>query len=465
MKRLKSLKNSFLLAAAFLLAGSAVQAQCVKWQDAPNGEAAEEAHVLYRDFKKAGNMKEAFKYWQKAYEIAPAADGQRPYHFSDGREFYLEFLKTETDEAKKKEYIDNINRLYDEERACYKNEGYLYGRQAYDMYYFMRTPYSQVLPILEKAVEKSGNDLEYIVLDPYANITVWLFEKGRMDTLKAREIYLELNQIADHNVENNKDFGTYYQQAKESMNAAFSKIEYQIFDCAFYKEKFEPVFREDPENIEEMKMMYNRLKAQGCDESDPLVAEIKAQYDKVVAEVNAAKLEEFYQKNPGAHAKALYDEGKYEEAINKYKEAIEKEEKNPEGTDSEALGNYNFAIASILFRKLNRYSSARDYALKAAKQRPGWGQPYMAIGDMYAQTSSSCGKDAWDKQIAILAAMEKYAYAKSIDSSVAEEANSKLAKYSGFRPAKQDGFMRGVKEGQKVKVGCWIGETVRVSFQ
>ncbi|MEM1218045.1 MAG: hypothetical protein AAGH79_04005 [Bacteroidota bacterium] len=464
MKRLKSLKNSFLLLAALMVAAGA-QAQCVKWQDAPNGEAAEEAHVLYRDFKKAGNMEEAFKYWQKAYEIAPAADGQRPYHFTDGREFYLEFLKTEADEAKKKEYVETINRLYDEERACYENEGYLYGRQAYDMFYFMRTPYSKVLPVLESAVEKSGNDLEYIVLDPYAHVVVWLFEKGRMDTLRARAIYTELNEIADYNALNNQEFGSTYEQAKAAMNATFSKIEYQIFDCAFYKEKFEPVFRENPEDFETMKTMYNRLVAQGCDESDPLVAEIKAQYDKVVAEVNAEKLEVFYAENPGAHAKALYDEGKYDASIEKYKEAIEKEKKNPEGASDETLGNYNFAIASILFRKQKKYSSARDYALKAAKQRPGWGQPYMAIGDMYAQTSSSCGKDAWDKQIAILAAMDKYRYAKSIDSSVAEEANSKLAKYAGFRPEKQDGFMRGVKEGQKVKVGCWIGESVRVSFQ
>jgi hypothetical protein len=48
---------------------------------------------------------------------------------------------------------------------------------------------------------------------------------------------------------------------------------------------------------------------------------------------------------------------------------------------------------------------------------------------------------------------------------VAEEANEKIARYSRFKPQQEEGFMRGVKEGASVKVNCWIGETVRVSYQ
>ena len=65
----------------------------------------------------------------------------------------------------------------------------------------------------------------------------------------------------------------------------------------------------------------------------------------------------------------------------------------------------------------------------------------------------------------VLAAIDKYAYAKSIDSEVAEDANSKIARYSAYKPEKQDGFMRGVSEGSSITVNCWIGETVRVRFK
>ena len=89
----------------------------------------------------------------------------------------------------------------------------------------------------------------------------------------------------------------------------------------------------------------------------------------------------------------------------------------------------------------------------------------MLIGDMYASTSSSCGKEAWDKQMAVLAAIDKYAYAKSIDGEVASEANKKIGKYSGFKPEKEEGFMRKISEGSSYKVKCWIGETVKVRFK
>ncbi|MBK7409979.1 MAG: hypothetical protein IPJ40_19185 [Saprospirales bacterium] len=78
MKKLFSwLPFSMLLFASFWMNANA-QDPCQKWTDTPRQEEAEEAHVLYRQFLKNENYDEAFKYWQKAYELAPAADGQRP---------------------------------------------------------------------------------------------------------------------------------------------------------------------------------------------------------------------------------------------------------------------------------------------------------------------------------------------------------------------------------------------------
>ena len=114
---------------------------------------------------------------------------------------------------------------------------------------------------------------------------------------------------------------------------------------------------------------------------------------------------------------------------------------------------------------MNRYSAAREDARAAAHLRSGWGQPFMLIGDMYASTSNSCGSDAFEKQLAVIAAIDKYAYAKSIDSSLAGEAGSKIAKYSAYLPDKEEAFMRKINEGDAMTVPCWIGETVRVRFK
>ena len=88
----------------------------------------------------------------------------------------------------------------------------------------------------------------------------------------------------------------------------------------------------------------------------------------------------------------------------------------------------------------------------------------MLIGDMYGSSARSCG-DSWNQRLAILAAMEKYRYAKSIDSEVADDANSRLSKYAASMPSIEDGFQRGIKEGQTVTVGCWIGESVKVRYK
>ncbi len=81
---------------------------------------------------------------------------------------------------------------------------------------------------------------------------------------------------------------------------------------------------------------------------------------------------------------------------------------------------------------------------------------------MYASTSNSCGSDAFDASLAVLAAIDKYAYAKSIDGDVAGEANSKIGRYSAYYPSKEEAFMRKHNEGESMTVPCWIGETVRL---
>lgn len=438
-------------------------AQCGKWTGNPRGEEAEDAHVLYRQYLKSEDFETAFPYWEKAYSIAPAADGQRPSHYVDGRTLYLHKFKNETDEARKKEYAAIIIRLYDEEITCYGNEGFLLGRKAYDMFYYLRSPYADIIKALDGSIEKSAKNVEYIVFDPYARIIVNEFQKQRMSAEKARELNLMLNELADYNIANNKDLGAYYQQAKDAMNSVFTAIEGDIFDCNYFKAKFEPLYRENPEDYESIKYYFSKLVNQGCEADDPFVVELKATYERLAAVINAQLQAEFFAKNPGAHAKHLYDEGRYSEAIAKYDEAISKEQENKDA-NQEQIATYHFAVASIMFRKLNRYGDARDRARTAAKLRPNWGQPYMLIGDMYASTSSSCGNDAWDHQLAVLAAVDKYVQAKSVDSDVSDEANRKIGQYSSFKPDKEVGFMKGVSAGQQVRVPCWIGETVTVRY-
>jgi hypothetical protein len=464
MKKLSYFSKSIFVLAMGLFFMQSALAQCGKFTDTPKESEALEAHVLYRDAVKMKDYDGAFENWKIAYELAPAADGKRASHYSDGIIIYKHKAENEADEAKRKEYFDIIMRLYDEQVKCYKNESFVYGRKAFDMFYGIGADGQKITgdvmdtkKTLEQSVSYGGNNTEYVVMVPYATVVAQLFTDEKMDKAAARKVYKELNDICDHNIEKNAKFKAQYEYAKSSMNQVFAGIEYYIFDCDYFKEKFKPQFEANPDDPDFLKESIMTLKRQGCDSTDVFLMQLEEKWSKYAVEENAKIKAEFLKENPAVWAKELYDEDDYDGAIAKYKEAIEAE------ADTEKQASYLFSIASIQFRKKKSYNTARETAYKAAKLRPGWGRPYMLIGDMYGSSARSCG-DSWDQRLAILAAMDKYGYAKSIDSEVAEEASTKLSKYYSSMPAQEEGFMRGVKAGQSVKVGCWIGETVKIRF-
>ena len=467
---MKGLVNILGLAILTMGLPLSLQAQCSTWNDSPQKDEAEAAHSLYRDVVRGKqpadlaamseeNFKHGFDNWKKAYDIAPAADGQRAMHFSDGRIFYKALIQKETDEAKKAELYKTMFAFYDQQIECYENEAYLTGRKAFDMFYAPVHGYRpSTLDAMKKAVELGGNDTEYIVFDPYSKLVVYFFQKEKMTKDEAREVYLKLEEIGNHNVENNERYGAYYKQAMDIMKSEFKKIENDIFDCQYFKDKLLPEYQEKKADLETVKYIYNKLINQGCSDDDPELQDIKTQYESLATEINAKLEEERRQNNPGYDAIQLQKEKKYPEAVARYEEAIKVTE------DAEALAQYHYSVAFIKTWQLRQYGSARQHIQDAAKHKEGWGKPYILLGDIYAKMSTGCKED-WDKRLAILAAMQKYNYAKSIDPEVASDANKRIGQYRGALPAKEEGFMRKVSEGDRVTCGCGIGEQVTIRFK
>lgn len=443
----------------FLVFSQQLGAQCNTFDQAENGSEAKEAHVIYRNFIKSEKFNEALPYWKKAFEMAPAADGKRSTQYTDGVAIFTHKYKNETDESIKEEYSNKIIELYKSMSECYpKEKAFALGRMTYDLYYNLNYDRFKIYSFGKEAIEAGGNNTEYIVLIPLADGLVNQFKAGNVDQSEARKVFTQLQDIANYNIENNAQFSDYYKQSKDGMDGILAAIESDVFDCQYFKDKYTDQYKSDPDNRELYREIYKKLVQGGCDKEDPLLQEISKKDEAFLAAEKAAKIAELQESNPAWHANNLYKEGKYSEAVAKYDEAIANE------TDSEKKASYLFSKASIQFRKLNQYGAARSTAREAANLNSNWGRPYMLIGDMYGSSARSCG-DSWNQRLAILAAVEKYSYAKSIDPEVASEANSRISKYRASYPEKNEGFMRGVKEGESAKVECWIGETVTVRFK
>lgn len=467
---MKELRILLIASVLFTLGMGTAMAQCETWNNSPRKDEAENAHVLYRGVVKnktvadlealsAEEFKLAFNNWKTAYEIAPAADGNRPSHYTDGRDLLKVKYKKATDDTEKKELAGKIMTLFDQEMECYKNEAFLLGRKGFEMFYMPEYGYrDETFNTLKSALEKGGNKTEYIVLEPLAQVMVYYYKSKKIGQEETQMLYEKMEQIAEHNIENNDTYGEYYEATLQRMNSQFKEIEDDVFDCAYFKKKLVPAYKENPEDLKVIQYTYVKLKNQGCDTTEAIMQELKGKYEVIAAAINDSLEIERRKNNPGYDATQLQKEGNYEKAVARYREALETAE------DSDAKAQYLYSIAFIQVWQFGQYQSGVSTARQAANLKSGWGKPYILIGDAYAKSSRSCGDD-WGSRMAILAAIDKYSYAKSIDGDVASDANRRISNYADAKPEKQEGFMRGVKEGQSVKVPCWIGETVSVRFK
>ena len=460
----------------FTVSFASAQFVCTTWNDSPKKEQGEEAHSIYRQALKSGSEDWALaeEYWNIAYDIAPAADGKRDFHLTDGIKIYKNKLKTATDEEEKEKYKAKIISLYEECVACYEQKvvelndcdddcynskvGFILGRMGYDLFYEINAGYDKNFEVLNRAIKSNDVGSEYIVLEPAAHIGVYQFKKGKLDAEEARKLYSTIERIGDYNVENEAEYAEYYDSSKKRALAKFKEIEEEIFDCEYFKKKWLPVYEEDPTNFETIKQVVVTLKRRGCDASDPDLAKIEAEYARLASSHNAAVQAEYERNNPHVMAKKLYDSGDFKGAVSKYDEAISGE------TDPLKKAKYYFSKASIEGRKLKSLSAARASLKQAMELRADWGRPYMLLGDLYAIQSRKCG-DAWDRGLGVLAAIKQYARAKSVDPSLSSEASSRIAKYQASKPDSEVAFMQGKKAGQSESVGCGIGETVTLSFR
>ncbi len=171
-------------------------------------------------------------------------------------------------------------------------------------------------------------------------------------------------------------------------------------------------------------------------------------------------VEAYVKADPSPNASVFYagilmKNGETNKAMDYFKQAVDQEQ------NSYKKAGYLLKISQILSKK-GRKSEARSYAYKALENAPTMGKAYLLIAGMYASSANSCGTDVVSKRMVYVAALNKALKAKSIDPSISRLANKYIRSYSNNLPSKKDLFVAGIEAGTSHRVGCWIGETVRV---
>ncbi len=118
--------------------------------------------------------------------------------------------------------------------------------------------------------------------------------------------------------------------------------------------------------------------------------------------------------------------------------------------------------AKLKLREAQGYggSKGRALAYQALKYNPNLGKAYLYIASLYAKSANSCGSSVFEKKMVFVAALNKARKAQQVDPGCG--AGRYIRSYKGNIPTKKEVFQQGVTPGSSHKVGCWIGETVRV---
>lgn len=434
-------KNVLFVFVGFFLLGLSAALK-VNAQDFDYGSDPDECkknYSLYKEYYEQKNYEAAYPYWKKTVEICPKLT---KFLYKHGANILEDRLEKATDEAKKKELIDSLMWNYDIWIENFGEDGGIYGDKGVDAY--KNDQLDIAYEALKKSIELDKNDATANPINYYFFAVRDKVKNGSLDTTAIFDAYDVLTPIINHRLSTVEEkYKKYYEAAQTNVENTFIPFA----TCEVIVKIFGQRINENPTDAELMKKTLRLMDIKGCQDA-PLYGGVAKKLYALEPSPEAAS----------AIARKELKAENVDEAIKYYNEAIKLQ------TNDEEKAQLYYELAQIYYAKKKSYADARTYAQKAIATRSGWGKPYLLIGDLYFYTTSSCGDNECNKKYGIWAAQDKYQTAKSVDPSVADDANAKIAKCKGLYPTTQDCFFYGIKEGQEVQVGGWIGETTKARF-
>lgn len=402
---------------------------------------------------KAGNFKDAYLPWQEVLKDCPTL---RYYTFSDGIKILRAFLTEIKDRnsADYKKYFDELMEVYDL-RAKYIPEfaskgmkvptvDASLGSKVLDyISYAPNLDINQAYAWFKQSVDAEKENSEGAVLHYFLDTSL---KKLKVDPSHKEQFiqdYLTVSEYADGAVaaEDNEKKKAALQQVKENLVAMF--INSGTADCESLQEIYGPKIESNQTDSTYLKKAIAILKMMKCTESE---AYFQASYY-------------MYKINPTADAATgcgfmAYKKGDFDTAIKYFDEALSLE------SDNDKKAQLAYAVAATLFN-VKKLSQARTYLQKAISFKENYGEAYILLAQLYASNPNWSDEPAMNK-CTYFVVIDKLQRAKAVDPSVTEKANELISTYARYTPKTEDLFMLGIKSGDRVTVGGWIGESTTV---
>ena len=401
---------------------------------------------------KAGNFKDAYLPWKAVLKDCPTL---KFYTFNDGIKILTAFLGEIKDRnsADYKKYFDELMEVYDLRMQYTPNFQHLKGTPsvgdtkgskaisyiAYAPNLDVNQAYTWLKESLEAEKEGSKSPILHYFLDMSLN-------KLKADPSHKEQFiqdYMTDSEYADAAIaaETNPAKKADLQKVKDNLVAMF--INSGTADCESLQGIYGPKIEANQSDSTYLKKAISILKMMKCTESE---AYFQASYY-------------MYKINPTADAATgcgymAYKKGDFDTAIKYFDEALTLE------SDNEKKAQIAYAVAATLFN-VKKLSQARGYLQKAISFKENYGDAYILLAQLYASSPNWNDESALNK-CTYFVVIDKLQRAKAVDPTVADKANELISTYARYTPKAEDLFMLGIKAGDRVTVGGWIGESTTV---
>ena len=409
---------------------------------------------MFNQYYKEKKYVEAFPYWYYLFNNAPCVQKRITFN---GPYIIKKKLRDINKTLGKDAYNDRLNGgLADTLFMCHELRIKFYGEEgkvkaiwADDMSKLTPKRRAEALSMFHEATTMLGNDMKYDVPKDYVYSAVKQHKVKKLDLDSLFIILDEVTPIIDYNISKYTMEGLSEKDSikgakwLDTQNSIINMLK-PYLDCEKLVELKQPAYEENKGNATWLKSTVKLLDRGGC-EGEAFYLKCSEQLFSLEPSSSAAI----------ALARSFRKSGNDAKSTSYYIKAADLATDNNDKFDI----YINLAKTS---KNAKEYSKVRDYARKALAINPNSGVAYILIGDAYAASATSCSSGELGRGGVYLAAVDKYVKARSVDPSVASEANEKISKYSAYFPLKENVFFLNKKDGDSYSVGCWIGETTTI---
>jgi len=405
---------------------------------------------VYTEYVKTNNFKDAFTPWKAVFDEAPLAQVGT---YTNGAKILRALIIAEKDGAKQKEYFNLLMKVHDQ-RIKYLDDlnklvkspatkGDILGAKAHDYFSMGGQDNNEAYAMFAEAVSLEKHNLPYYVLMEFVDASARKVKTDEAHKEQFVQDYIAAAGYASEalNAAKKENAKKNYQTAKDNIDAHF--INSGVATCDNLQAIYAPKVEANKDNLDYLKQVMKVMKMLGCTEAEAYFA----------ASELAHAIEPTAETAIGC-GYMYYKKGDFDKCISYFDNAIELEQ------DPIQKADYCYSTAAVLFAN-KQLSKAKQYARKSIELNGEKGKPYILIAQMYASSPNWSDEAALNKCV-FFAVIDKLQKAKSVDPSCAEEADKLIRTYAGYTPKDEDLFFIGLKKGDAVTIGGWIGETTTI---